>query len=136
MKKDIEIHQIEDVNIAVIKEWNEEKTAEVYNVYIINLKSTTVENVMVSSRGYGINLNSQEKIETSQLRHFIGDIEAQESAKIEMIMEDLFSLNNEYWVSLYVGKQIREKKFVFLAESISEGNMIDIPIIGKKGVLI
>ena len=136
MKEDIKIHQIEDVKIAVVKEWNEEKTAEVYNVYFINLKNEKVENVMVSSRGYGLNVVTQEKIETSQLRHFIGDVEAKEFAKIEMIMEDLFFLNNEYWVSLYMGRQIQEKKFVFLAESICDENMIDVPIINKKGVVI
>lgn len=136
MKKDIKIHEIEDVNVAVVKELNEEKTAEVFNVYFINLKKEKVENVMVSSRGYGLNVATQEKIETSRLRHFIGDVEGNDYAKIEMIIEDLFSLNNEYWVSLYVGKQIQEKKFIFLAESICDDNMIDVPIINEKGVMI
>ena len=136
MIKDIELHQIEDVKLAVVKELNEEKTAEVFNVYFINLKDTKVENVMVSSRGYGVNLTTDEKIETSRLRHFIGDVEGKDYAKIELIMEDLFSLNNEYWVSLYEGKQIQEKKFIFLAESISETNFVDVPVLNKKGVLI
>ena len=136
MREDIKIHQIQDVNIAVVKEWNEEKTAEVFNVYFINLKDSKVENVMVSSRGYGINLTTDEKIETSRLRHFIGDVEGKDYAKIELIMEELFSLNNEYWVSLYEGKQIQEKKFIFLAETITEENFVDVPIIEKKGVMI
>lgn len=136
MKKDIEIPKVEDVHVAVVKELNEEKTAEEYNVYLINYKKESLENVMVSSRGYGVDLKTNEKIQTSALRHFIGTVEGREFARIELIMQDLFKLNNEYWVSFYIDGQIYDKKFVFLAESIKDENMIDLSVIEKKGVLI
>jgi len=136
MKKDINIPTVENISVAVIKELNEEKTAEVYNVYLINQKDTLIKNAMVSSKGYGENKTTGEKVKTSALRHFIGDIDGKDFAKIEPIVEDVFGLNNEYWVSFYQGSQVYDKKFIFLAETICEENMIKVPILNKRGVLI
>ncbi|OIQ37585.1 MAG: hypothetical protein BM555_00580 [Crocinitomix sp. MedPE-SWsnd] len=136
MKKDINIPTVENISVAVIKEMNEEKTAEVYNVYLINQKDTLIKNAMVSSKGYGENKTTGEKVKTSALRHFIGDIDGKDFAKIEPIVEDVFGLNNEYWVSFYQGSQVYDKKFIFLAETICEENMINVPVLNKRGVLI
>ncbi|MCG8576996.1 MAG: hypothetical protein MI810_19100 [Flavobacteriales bacterium] len=127
---------MENVSVAVVKEWNEEKTAEVFNVYLINLRDSDISNVLVSSVGYGENKTTGEQIRTSTLRHFIGDMESQTFAKIEPIVEDVFGINNEYWVSFFEGKQVFDKKFVFLAESITEGNFINVPLMEVKGVVI
>ena len=59
-----------------------------------------------------------------------------EAAKIEPIMEEVFGLSNEYWVSFWVNDVMYDKKFVFVAESISERNMKEIPLLGEKGVMI
>ena len=136
MKKDIHIPKVENISVAVVKELNEDKTANIYNVYLLNLKKSLIKNTLVTSKGYGENKKTGEKIKTSTLRHFIGDIEGQDYAKIEPIMEDVFGLNNEYWVSYFEGSQMFDKKFIFLAESISEENMISIPILNKTGVMI
>jgi hypothetical protein len=45
-------------------------------------------------------------------------------------------LNNEYWVSFYIGKNIYDKKFIFLPESISEDNFTRVPFINRMGVII
>jgi hypothetical protein len=136
MKKDIEHPKVENISVAVVKELNEEKTAEVYNVYLINQKESMIKNAMVSSKGYGENQSTGQKIHTSTLRHFIGDIEAKDYAKIEPIVEEVFGLNNEYWVSFYQGTQLFDKKFIFLPETICEENMRQVPVIDKKGVVI
>jgi len=136
MKDDIKIPAVEGISVAVVREWNEEKTAEVYNVYLINLREELIENVLVSSAGYGENKTTGEKIKTSSLRHFIGNVESNSFAKIEPIVEDVFGINNEYWVSFFSGKQMYDKKFVFLAESITEENFINVPLMDSKGVVI
>lgn len=136
MKKDIHIPKVENVAVAVIKEWNEEKTHEIFNVYLLNFKNFPIRNAMVTSQGYGMNANTGEEIRTSTLRHFIGDVDAASFAKIEPIIEDLFGLSNEFWVSFYENNLILDKKFVFLAESITEENMIKVPLINKRGVMI
>ncbi|WP_066758842.1 hypothetical protein [Crocinitomix algicola] len=136
MRKDIDIPKVEGVSVAVIKELNEEKTQEVYNVYLINLKGETLRNVLVSSKGYGENKETGVQIKTSVLRHFIGDVEGNSYAKIEPIIEDVFGINNEYWVSFSQNDQVFDKKFIFLPETILDDNMKSVPILEKKGVMI
>ncbi|MBD3636190.1 MAG: hypothetical protein HUJ25_02520 [Crocinitomicaceae bacterium] len=136
MKKDINIPKVEDVCVAVVKEMNDEKTEEVFNVYLINQKDNKIKNTLVTSKGYGENQSTGEKVNTSILRHFIGDIEPDSFVKIEPIIEEVFGLNNEYWVSFFEGNQMYDKKFIFLPETIKEENMITVPLINKKGVVI
>jgi hypothetical protein len=136
MKSDIDIPKVQDISVAVVKEWNSDKTAEVFNVYIINKKKFSIRNTLVTSKGYGKNQSTGEKVNTSILRHFIGDMDAESYAKIEPIMEEVFGLNNEYWVSFFQGSKMYDKKFIFLAETICDDNMINVPVINKKGVLI
>lgn len=136
MKEDIHIPKVENIAVAVVKELSDERAEYVYNVYLLNLKDNKIENTLVSSRGYGQHAESGESIKTSTLRHYLGDVESKSFMKIEPIIEEVFGLNNEYWVSFYEDKQILDKKFIFLAESITEDNMITIPILNKKGVMI
>lgn len=133
MIRNVQIPTVTDVAVAVVKELNEEKEW-VWNAYLINLKEVEIENVLVASTGYGEIKN--EKRLTSTLRHFIGNVEPHSYVKIEPIMEELFGINNEYWVSFYINREIFDKKFVFLAESICEENFTMIPVLKKKGVMI
>jgi hypothetical protein len=133
MRKDIEIPVVTDVAVAIVSEVNELNEEE-WNAYIINLKAKPLEGVLVSSRGYGEINNESRK--TSELRHFLDVLEPKSFKKIEPIMEDVFGLNNEYWVSFYLERKMFDKKFIFLAESIRKENCVTIPIINKKGVLI
>jgi hypothetical protein len=133
MRKDIILPVVEDVALAVVKEENELGHPE-WNVYIINLKEEDLKGVLISSKGYGV--INDESVKTSILRHFIEEIPAKSFAKVELIMEDVFGLSNEYWVSFYLNQMMYDKKYVFLAESIKEENFITIPLINKKGVMI
>lgn len=136
MRKDIEIPVVENVSVAVVKEWNEEKTNEVFNVYLLNLKEREIKNVLVSSKGYGENKSSGEKIKTSALRHYIGNVDAKSYAKIEPIVEEVFGINNEYWVSFTFDGKMYDKKYIFLAETIIDRNMVEVPFLNTKGVII
>lgn len=133
MKKDIIPPVVEDIALAIVKEQNE-LAEDVWNVYMLNLKKEMIEGVLVTSKGYGS--YNGEDVKTSTLRHFLDEIPARGYAKVEPIMEDLFGLNNEYWVSFYLNKVMYDKKYIFLAETIREENFISIPLIGKKGVMI
>jgi hypothetical protein len=133
MKKDIPIYEVSDIAVAVVRELNE-SGVNVWNVYLINMKEEAIEGVLVTSTGYG-EINN-EKVKTSTLRHFLDVVEPHSFCKIEPIMEDVFGVNNEYWVSFYLNKIMYDKKYVFLAESIKETNFTQVPEINKKGVLI
>jgi len=132
--KDIPNRKVEDIALAAIPTPNEETGDDEWYIYLINKKDTPLENVLVSSKGYGeVNDN---KVETSQLRHHVEVIPAMGFAKIEPIMPELFAISNQYWVSFYIGKEIFDKKYVFVAESIQPSNFTEVPLIGKKGVLL
>ena len=133
MIKDIPQLTVEDIGVCVVKE-KDENDVEVWNVYVVNYKSDAIDGVLVTSSGYG--LMNEEKKATTTLRHFLDRIEPMDFKKVEPIMEDTFGLTNEYWVSFYLDKKLYDKKFIFLPESITESNFIQVPIIFKRGVLI
>lgn len=135
MKKELEGPKVENVSVAIVQELGEDNVI-VYNVYIINQKEEELEQVIVSSKGYATLKKGEEKVETTTLRKLLGNIEAQSAKKIEPIMEDVLALNNEYWVSFFVGNQMFDKKYVFLSESVKEENFVNIPVLNKKGVLV
>lgn len=132
MKKDIKRPKVEDIAVAVIKDKEVDEVE--WGVYILNFKDEPIENVLVASKGYGS--KDGEKVQTSILRHFIDKVEANSFSRIEPIMPNLFGLHNEYWVSFYIGRTIYDKRYVFVAESIIDTNLIKIPLMDKKGVMI
>ncbi|WP_295771828.1 hypothetical protein [uncultured Mucilaginibacter sp.] len=133
MIKDLPQNIVEDIAVAVALE-KESIESKVWYVYIINLKQQAIENVLITSKGYGE--KDGEQVKTSTLRHMIPLIEAGKFALIEPIDEQTFGLNNEYWISYYIGKDIYDKKFIFLPESIVDGNFIKLPVLNKVGVMI
>ncbi len=133
MKKDIDIPEVKDVSVAIVKETGADGVS-MWNVYLINQKNDPIENILVNSIGYGE--QEGEKQKTSTLRHFFEVIPAKSYVLVEPIMEELFGLANEYWVSFYIGKTIFDKKFIFLPESIQLTNATTIPVLNKAGVLI
>ena len=124
---------VENVAVDIIKEKNE-LNETVWNSYLINMKDVKLEGVIVTSTGYG-QIND-EKIRTSTLRHFLDEVEPKSFVKIEPIIEEVFGVNNEYWLSFYLDHKMYDKRYVFLAESITEANFTTVPIINKKGVMI
>lgn len=135
MREELLGPKVEGVAFAVVQQLNEDNE-QVYYVYLMNLREDIMEGIIVTSQGYGNNVETGEKVRTSKLRHSLEILLPNEAAKIEPIMEDVFGLSNEYWVSFWVNDDLYDKKFVFVAESISEKNMKVLPIIGEKGVMI
>lgn len=133
MKKDIVQPVVEGISIAVVLE-SEDPVAKHWNVYLINHRQEAIENVLVSSKGYGT--KDGKEVKTSVLRHSIGTLNAQSFTTIEAIDEQVFGLTNEYWLSFYIGTQLYDKKFIFLPESIIDSNLIRIPLVNKAGVMI
>lgn len=135
MKEELLGPKVKDVFVAVVEEENE-LGESVYNVYLINNKDELIEGVLVSSRGYAVNPSTDEKVETTMLRHFLDKVPAQSFKKIEPIMEDVFGLNNEYWVSFWINRVMHDKKFIFLPETIKKENLKTVPLMDKKGVVV
>jgi hypothetical protein len=129
MKKDIEIPIAKDVHVAIVHEWNEEYLSKDWNTYILNNRTTQIDMVLIVSKGYDGDLK------TSIMRHAIGAVEAKSFEKIEMLQEDLFSLNNEFFLTYYADNKIYEKRFLFEKNSISENELSTILLLNKGGIL-
>lgn len=133
MIKDLPKNVVKDIAIAVALE-KESVESKIWYVYLINLKNVPIENVLITSKGYGEKNGAP--VKTSTLRHMIPIVESKSFKLIEPIDEQTFGLNNEYWLSYYIGKDIFDKKFIFLPESIVEMNFTKLPVINKVGVMI
>lgn len=133
MIKDLPNNVVKDIAIAVALE-KESSESKIWYVYLINLKNEPIENILITSKGYGEKDGVQ--VKTSTLRHMIPLLEANSYKLIEPIDEQTFGLNNEYWLSFYIGKEIYDKKFIFLPESIVEMNFVKLPVVNKVGVMI
>ncbi len=129
MKKDIPIHKVTDVAIAIVP-----ADDEFWDVHILNLKYEPIYNVFISTRGYGERGGQQ--VATTQMRYFIDGIASRTVHKIEPIACELFDLAHEFWVSFQQEGVMYDKKFIFVSGSISNDYLTQIPILDTEGVMI
>ena len=132
MIKDIRIPEVKNVTLAVARKRSLGESDE-WKVYLINNNDFPIENTLVASKGYGE--KNGEKQTTSTLRHFLETVPANSAALIEPIDPAVFHLNNEYWVSYYIGREIFDKRFVFVPDTIREDNISFIKELEMEGVL-
>ena len=85
MREELLGPKVEGVAVAVVQQIGEDN-ATIYNVYLINLREDIIEGIIVTSEGFGMNVETGEKIKTSSLRHSIELMLPNEAAKIEPIM--------------------------------------------------
>lgn len=135
MKEELQGPKVTKAAVAIVKELNEEGEA-IFNVYLLNFYDEKMEGVLVTSTGYAVHHETQEQVKTSTLRHLLDEIPPNSFKKIEPIIEEVFSLNNEYWVSFWINNVMYDKKFIFLQETIKKENFVQIPLIEKMGVMI
>lgn len=131
MKKDIQIPSVENVFMAVVKEFNEEFQCDDWNVYMINDKEEDVEMAIIVSKGY----DEDKMIETSVMRKTIQKLPAKSFAKVELIQPDLFKLTNFFNTTFFVNNTMYEKKYVFEKNTIKEGALRVIKQLNKEGIV-
>lgn len=129
MKKDIQIPEVKDVDVAVVFEYNDIYKTDDWNVYIINNKSIDLEMVVIVSKGF------DDKDQTSVMRKKLDVLPANSFAKVEIMVPELFKLNNLFQVSFFAENTLFDKEFVFPKNSIKEGNLRMISSLEKRGIL-
>ena len=129
MKKDIKIPVSKGVYIAIVHEWSEDFLSKEWNSYIINDNTFEIEMVLVVTNGY------DNDIKTSTMRHGIGKVNPKSFSKIELIQEEVLKLNNEFYVTYYIGNVLYEKKFIFKKNSINKNSMQELPVMEIDGVI-
>ena len=136
MKRDIEFPAVEGVTMAIAKKPNEEDLGSFdWYVYLINNNTYQLRNVLITSKGFGVEQN--EGIKTATLRQHFDTILAESATMIELIQPETFVLVNEFWISFYLdgSDKIWDRKFVFMPESVAEANLIHIELLKMEGVL-
>ena len=132
MKADIEVPKVEGIRIAIVPS-NPDNLEDLWEVYIMNQNSYRVDTVLINSKGYGDKDGLRQV--TSTMRRMIEVLPGSSYGMFESIDPDVFHLTNEYFVTYYKDGKIYDKNFVFVPETIIKENLIDIELIGKKGVL-
>ena len=132
MIKDINIPEVKNVTLAIARKSPFGESAE-WQVFLINNNNFPIENTLVASKGYGEKDGEQQK--TSVLRHFLETVPAHTAALVEPIDPAVFHLTNEYWVSYYIGREIFDKRFVFVPDAIREDNLSFIKELEMEGIL-
>ncbi len=130
MKKDIQIPKVEGVYVAVVHEYNDIYKTQDWNAYIINDKDVDLEVVLIVTSGYS------DKKMTSIFRKKLDVLPKKSYAKIELMQEELFALNNEFKVTFFEGNQMFEKTYLFRKNTINERALQTIPLMDVKGVLV
>lgn len=126
---------VENVAVAIVQELSENNEF-IYNAYLLNLRDDIMEGIIISVTGYGKNPQSGEQLKTATLRHSLEVLLPNEAAKIEPMMEEVFAIDNEFWISFWVNDDLFDKKFVFPAGTIDPLKMEFIPLLGFKGSLL
>lgn len=129
MKKDIQIPEVTNVEMAVVYEYNAIYKTDDWNIYIINKKEIDLELVVIVSQGFN------ETKTSSLLRKKIDKLPANAFAKVEFIQPELFKLHNRFHVTFFEGNTLYEKTFVFEKDTIKEGSLRMIPELKKRGLL-
>ena len=134
MKKDIIIPTVENVFVAAVQEWSDDFIEKVWYIYLVNDSDFNLDGVMVVSKAFGTIDGEMKK--TSLLRHAFVEIPAVSVVKVEMLEKSVTTLNNEFMVTFFIGNTLYDKKFIFKANSISEKNVEEVPILFVDGVIV
>lgn len=136
MKQDIPFDPVEGVTVAIIPDDQALMSAgqSIWQVYLLNHNGFPLHNVIVNANGYGQQEDGQ-PVRTSTLRYLFEEVPPRTAVPVEPIDSALFHLNNQYWVSYYIGSQIFDKKFIFVPDSIVPDNFTHIALLDRVGIL-
>ncbi len=138
MIRNVEFLKVQNIGFAIVPEEpaikDDGSTMDFYSAYFINLKDELLENVFIRSKGSG--MVKDEKVETSVLRVLFEKIGPKSFVKVDGFDREALNLSNEYWISFKENGYLFDKKYVFVPGSIESQNFTEIPLLGKRGVLI
>ena len=130
MKKDIQIPKVENVYIAIVNEYNDIYKIQDWNAYIINNKDVDLEMILIVTSGYSENKT------TSVFRKKLDRLPKKSYAKIELMQEELFALNNTFKVSFFESNTMFDKTYLFRKNTINLKALQAVPLMDVKGVLV
>lgn len=133
MKKDIEIPQVTAVEVAVVKEYNEDFLQDAWYAYLFNNSKEPIEAILIVSKAEG-ELQGEQKT-SSIFRHAFPLLAAGESIKVELLDEAIFALANTFMLSYFQGAKLYDKSFIFPAHSINDAALNKLEYADKNGII-
>ncbi len=130
MKKDIIISEVENLSLAISQEYNEAFKSNDHYAYLINNKKVEIEMVLIVTQG------TDGQRSTSTMRHKIERLPANSFAKIELMQEEILSLNNHFKITFFENNRMFEKEFMLKKNSLKDGALRHIKILNKKGIIL
>ncbi|MDR0229260.1 MAG: hypothetical protein LBI72_09375 [Flavobacteriaceae bacterium] len=133
MRKDIEIPEVKDVVVAVVKEYNEDFLQDTWYAYLFNNSEKPIEAVMIVSQAEGE--IDGEKRQSSLFRHAFKVVESKQAQKVELLDEAIFQLKNNFMLTYFQDGKLFDKVYSFEANSITDESLKSLPFSDKKGIL-
>ncbi|MCW2120508.1 hypothetical protein [Flavobacterium sp. 7A] len=134
MKTDITVPEVENVFMAAVQEWSDDFMAKMWYIYVVNDSDFDIDSVMVVSKAFGTIDGEMKK--TSLLRHAFPHVPAVSVVKVEMVQDDVLTLNNEFMLTYFMDNKLYDKKFIFKANSINATDVEEVPILFIDGVIV
>lgn len=133
MRKDIEIPIVHNIEIAAVKEWNEEYMQDSWYAYLFNNSEKDMEAILIVSNASGL-IDGENRM-TGSFRHAFPKLAPKESLKIELLDENVFQLDNHFFLTYFTDAKLFDKHYVLPANSISEEKLGVLKNSDKKGIL-
>lgn len=133
MKKDIHIPEVNGVEIAIVKQYNEDFLQDAWYAYVFNNTNEPIEAVLIVSQAKGMIDNEQRQ--SSLFRHAFPKVEPHGAQKVELLDEGVFILNNTFMLTYFQEGTLFDKIFTFEANTITDKNLIKVDYFDDKVIL-
>ena len=133
MKKDIQIPTVENIHIAVVKQFNEDLQEDIWTVFLINNSNTALDTIFVVSQAQGT-IEDVVK-ETTTFRHQYEALAPFTALRVELMEKAVLDLENTFSLSYFQNGKLYDKRFVFSAQSVADHNTTKLPVLDVLGVL-
>ena len=130
MKKDISIPKVNGVYLVVVPEYNIAFKSDDWYVYLVNENEEDVEMALIISKGF------DSKQETAQLRHKIELLPSKSGVKFELMVSEVFVLDNEFKVTFFIKNVLYDKVFLIKKNGMKKSALRMVKALGKKGIII
>lgn len=124
MRKDIIIPPANHIALIAVQD-----ETGAWMMHIGNQSNETIKNIMITSHG-----SDTAGVSSSTLRHFIEVLEPKTHVPFETIVEEVFVLNNSFFVTYYIGNTIYDKEYIFEANSIDPSQTVWVELMQCRGI--
>ena len=131
MRRDIPIHEVTEVGLALVPE-DDHSHSELWGAYLVNLKDHPLKSILVNVQGLGDSDGNLKR--TASVRYFIEEIEPLGAHKIEVMLPEIMTITNQFWISFSHNNYLYDKKFIVPSDAPDEMELIGIPVLHCPGL--